>query len=136
MDNIKIYAMIPARAGSTRLKMKNLALINGKPMISYAINAAKDSNAFHRIIVNSENKIFSVIAGEYGAEFYQRPYNLGSSETKSDAVIDDFISKYAQADIVAWVNPIAPFQNGNDIINIIRYFLDNSLDSLITVEEN
>ena len=31
-----IFAMIPARHGSTRLKLKNLALIDGKPMISDA----------------------------------------------------------------------------------------------------
>jgi len=56
-----IYAMIPARFGSTRLKMKNLALIDGKPMISYAIKAAKDSNVFNRVIVNSEHSIFQVV---------------------------------------------------------------------------
>ena len=70
MDNIKIFAMIPARAGSTRLKMKNLALINGKPMISYAINAAKNSSIFEKIIVNSENENFALIAEEFGVEFY------------------------------------------------------------------
>jgi len=32
--------MIPERFGSIRLKIKNLALIDGKPMISYAIKAA------------------------------------------------------------------------------------------------
>ena len=49
-----IYAMIPARFGSIRLKMKNSSLIDGKPMISYAIKAAKDSNVFNRVIVNSD----------------------------------------------------------------------------------
>ena len=51
-----IYAMIPARIGSTRLKMKNLALINGKPLIYYAIQAAKDSGVFDKIVLNSENQ--------------------------------------------------------------------------------
>jgi len=46
--------MIPARFGSIRLKMKNSSLIDGKPMISYAIKAAKDSNVFNRVIVNSD----------------------------------------------------------------------------------
>ena len=32
----RIIAMIPARIGSTRLKMKNLALLNGKPLIAYS----------------------------------------------------------------------------------------------------
>ena len=49
MKKLKVYAMIPARLGSTRLKMKNLALIDGKPMISYAINAAVKSGVFDKV---------------------------------------------------------------------------------------
>ena len=37
----RIIAMIPARVGSERLKMKNLALINGKPLIYYSIKPQK-----------------------------------------------------------------------------------------------
>ena len=33
--------MIPARIGSQRLKKKNLALINKKPLIEYVIQSAK-----------------------------------------------------------------------------------------------
>ena len=69
MKKLKIYAMIPARLGSTRLKMKNLALIDGKPMISYAINAAVKSGVFDKIIVNSESNIYSSIANRYKVDF-------------------------------------------------------------------
>ena len=67
MQKLKVYAMIPARFGSTRLKMKNLALIDGKPMISYVINAAKESGVFDKIIVNSEHLIFKSIADRYNS---------------------------------------------------------------------
>ena len=53
-----IYAMIPARAGSERLKIKNLSLLDGKPLISYSILAAKDSGIFNKIIINSDNDSF------------------------------------------------------------------------------
>ena len=43
----RIIAMIPARVGSERLKMKNLALINGKPLIYHLT-----SLNFQQIIVN------------------------------------------------------------------------------------
>ena len=55
-------AMIPARIGSERLKEKNLALIDGKPLIYYAIRAAKDSGVFNKIIVNGDNELFGKIA--------------------------------------------------------------------------
>ena len=137
MSNKKnnIFAMIPARYGSTRLKLKNLALIDGKPMISYAINAAKNSNAFEKIFLNSEHKIFSDIAKRYEVDFYKRKRELGGSSIKADNVVYDFILKHPEADIVAWVNPTSPLQTDKEISNICNFFVKNNLDSLITVED-
>ena len=56
-----IYAMIPARFSSVRLKLKNMALINSKPMISYSILAAKESGIFDKVFVNSDHEIFRKI---------------------------------------------------------------------------
>ena len=131
-----VYAMIPARFGSTRLKLKNMALINSKPMISYSINAAKGSGVFDKISVNSDHNIFKKIAKRYGVNFYLRPKDIGSSTAKSDSVVYDFIKKHPDADIVVWVNPIAPLQTSTDIKDTVDYFVSENLDSLITVEEH
>jgi len=88
-----IIAMIPARMGSKRLAMKNLAILKGKPLISYAIKAAKDSGVFKRIIINSEDIIFEKIAKRYNVEFYQRPAQWATSKAKSDSVVYDFIKE-------------------------------------------
>lgn len=130
----RTIAMIPARIGSTRLKMKNLALIGGKPMIGWAIDAAVTSGAFDRVIVNGDHEAFAPIAARFGAEFYLRPSALGSSDTKSDDVVEDFMHAHP-ADAVAWVNPIAPLQPAGEIKAVVDYFFENSLDSLITVED-
>ena len=118
-----IYAMIPARIGSMRFKMKNLAMLNGKPMIAYAIEAAISSKVFDKVIVNSDSEVFQPIAENYGAEFYLRPEHLGGSFVKSDDVVKDFIEKYP-SDIVVWENPIAPLQTVEDIRDTIE--LQNS----------
>jgi CMP-N-acetylneuraminic acid synthetase len=133
IEKPKIYAMIPARIGSTRLKMKNLALLDGKPLIYYAINAARESGVFDRIIINSDSHIFNQIAERYGVDFYHRPNELGSSETKSDQVVANFIENNP-CDIVAWVNPIAPLQKSTEIRAIVNYFLEQNLDTLHTVK--
>ena len=131
----KIYAMIPVRIGSQRLKYKNLALINGKPLVYYAIKAAKDSGLFHKIIINSDHKIFAEIAKRFDIEFYLRPNDLGLSTTNSDDVVADFMIKNQEATEVCWVNSIAPLQTGKEIIEVVKFFYSNQLDSLITVEE-
>ncbi|HFQ81524.1 MAG TPA: hypothetical protein ENK33_09165 [Desulfobacterales bacterium] len=132
MPSTSAIAMIPARIGSTRLPMKNLALIDGRPLISYAIQAAKNSGVFDRIIINADASIFAKIAERYGVEFYLRPTELGSSITKSDDVVIDFMRKYP-SDILAWVNPTSPLQTGEEVREIVNYFNDQILDTLITV---
>lgn len=131
---MKIVAMIPARMGSTRLKMKNLVLLNNKPMISYVVDAAKTSGVFTEIVINSENEVFSQIASDHQVKFYKRPEHLGGSTIKSDQVVYDFMLNNP-ADITVWVNPIAPLQSAEEISNVINYFIKNNLDSLQTVVE-
>lgn len=127
-----IIAMIPARIGSTRLPKKNLALIDGAPLISYAINAAKASGVFDRIVINGDDPVFGEIARRYDVEFYLRPQALGSSTTKSDDVVLDFIRNHP-GDIVCWVNPTSPLQTGEEIRTVVRHFQTNGLDTLITI---
>ena len=129
-----IIAMIPARMGSTRLTMKNLALLNGKPLIYYAINAAKDSEVFKRIVINSEDSLFEKIARRYGIEFYQRPAQFATSTTKSDFVVYDFVINNP-CNIMVWVNPTSPLQTGEEIKQVVEYFIKEGLDTLITVND-
>lgn len=134
LQNNNIVAMIPARIGSVRLKIKNLALLNGKPLIYYAIKAAKDARVFNRIVINSEDIIFAEIAKRYKVDFYQRPCRLATSLAKSDYVVYDFI-KNNPCSIITWVNPTSPLQTGEEIRKIVDYFINQRLDSLITVKD-
>ena len=101
-----IYAMIPAREGSERLKVKNLSLLNGKPLISYSIEAAKSIGIIDRVVLNSDNTIFEKIAKRYGIDFYLRPEKLGGSKITSDEVVFDFLLNN-KCDILVWVYPLS-----------------------------
>ena len=61
-------AIIPARAGSKRIKNKNIKLFRGKPIIYYSINAAKKSKIFQKIIVSTDSEKIKKISEKYGAE--------------------------------------------------------------------
>jgi CMP-N-acetylneuraminic acid synthetase len=128
-----IVAMIPARMGSERLKCKNLRLLSGKPVIAHAIDAAKDSGIFSRIVVNSEHEAFGEVADRYGVEFYQRPIELGSPEARSDDVVADFMSHHP-ADLLVWVNPIAPLQPASEIRDAVSFMQEGAFDTVITTK--
>ena len=128
----KIIAMIPARIGSQRLKKKNLALINKKPLIEYVIQSAKKSRIFDKIYINSDDQIFKKIALKNNINFYLRNKKFGSSNTKSDEVVYDFLINN-KCDIVVWVNTIAPLKQ--EIKKIIKFFIKKKLNSLITTNK-
>ena len=132
---VEHVAMIPARIGSQRLKKKNLAILCGKPLIEYAVSAAKKSRIFDKIYINADDIIFRKIAERNKVEFYLRPTRLGSNKTKSDHVVFDFL-KNINCTTVSWINSIAPLQTYEEIREIFHYFKKNNLDTLHTVRNN
>lgn len=123
--------MVPGRIGSQRFKKKNFALLNGKPLMSYALENANNSGIFDRVILNGDSNEFKKISELTNTEFYLRKEMLGSSETKSDDVVYDFIENFG-GDIIAWVNPICPLNTSNTIKDSIKTFIVNDYDSAIT----
>ncbi|NQS88997.1 hypothetical protein HQ584_04325 [Patescibacteria group bacterium] len=128
-----IAAMIPARMGSERLRQKNLVLLNDRPLIGYAVEAAKDSEIFDRIVVNSDGKVFEEIAREYEVDFYLRDQEVANSQARADEVVNDFILNN-KTDVIVWVNPTSPLQTGQEIRRAVECFFDNNFDTLISTK--
>ena len=65
--------LIPARAGSREIKKKNIVQINGYPLLSYSIEAAKRSKFIKKIFVSTDGKDIAKVAEKYGAIIIKRP---------------------------------------------------------------
>mgnify|MGYP006128723551 FL=1 len=130
----KIFAMIPVRMGSQRLKKKNFALLNKRPLLEYAIIAAKKSKIFDKIYLNSESVDVEKFAKKFNIEFYKRDPKFASSDTTSDEVVRDFFKTFNDVDLLVWVNTTTPFQTAKEIRTIVKYFIKKKADTLITVE--
>jgi CMP-N-acetylneuraminic acid synthetase len=128
----KIIAMIPARIGSKRVPKKNLRYLNGKPLITYSIEAAKNSGVFDEIYINSDADIFGEIAEQYGVSFYKRPNNLGTDSTNNDAFAFDFINN-VNGDILIQLLPTSPLIKTEEISGFVAKMLEQEYDTLISV---
>ncbi len=64
----KIYAIIPARAGSKGVSNKNIRCVKGYPLLAYAIAAAANCPYVSRIIVSTDSEEYAAIARYYGGE--------------------------------------------------------------------
>ena len=61
-------ALVPARAGSTRVPGKNVAPLAGHPLIAYTIAAARQSGLFAAVVVSTDSEEIATVARRYGAE--------------------------------------------------------------------
>jgi len=64
----QVCAIIPARSGSKGVIDKNIRLLDGFPMIAYAIVAAKLSKTIERALVSTDSEKYAEIAMKFGAE--------------------------------------------------------------------
>ena len=68
MKKLKTICIIPARGGSKGIKLKNLKLLNGKPLIYYPIMSALNSKVCDKVIVSTDHKEIAKVSRKYGAE--------------------------------------------------------------------
>lgn len=133
---MKTTALIPARCGSKGIPFKNIHLINGKPMISYSIEALKNS-IVDEIYVSTDCSEIKSVAIHYGAKIIDRPTELSRDESKTIECIKHAISflKMDSQDTIALVQPTSPMITSSDVTNGIDTFNLGSHDIVIAVVE-
>lgn len=113
-------AIIPARGGSKRIPRKNIKEFCGKPMIAYAITAAKASGLFDHIVVSTDDEEIAQIARAWGAETpFVRPAELANDFTATVPVIAHAIEACRNLgwifDYVCCIYPGVPFIQIDDL---------------------
>lgn len=136
----KFLAIIPARSGSKGVENKNIKQLNGKHLIGYTIEAAKESNVFEDIIVSTDLFEYAEIAKSYGANVpFLRDKNLAEDNSKTEDVIVNTIYKLEQIgmryDYFVLLQPTSPLRTSEDIINAVNLLIDNELSSVVSVCE-
>ncbi|WP_419869056.1 acylneuraminate cytidylyltransferase family protein [Chryseobacterium sp. CT-SW4] len=133
-----MIAIIPARGGSKGLPGKNLKRLNGKPLLAYTIEAAKNVSQISRVIISTDDKEIAEIAVKYGAECpFMRPGYLANDEAKSIDVIKFTISELEKIentliDTLIVLQPTSPLRASEDINAAINIFKNKNADSVIS----
>ncbi|MZI95801.1 hypothetical protein F9817_21690 [Vibrio sp. CAIM 722] len=129
----KIVVLIPARAGSKRVKAKNLRIIAGKPLLSYSISTALDVSQVSEVYVNSDSEAMLKLAERCGARCYQRDPVLASDTATGDEFAADFM-RNVEADTVIMLNPVCPLLKSNQVIDAIEQYQNSDCDTLISCD--
>ncbi|WP_082334429.1 cytidylyltransferase domain-containing protein [Selenomonas sp. GACV-9] len=132
-----ILAIIPARGGSKGIPKKNIRLLGGKPLISYAIETAKCSRYVTNVVVSTDSREIAEVGMAYGAEIVYRDENLSSDMVTLDPVIfhalGEVEKKGGHYDVVITMQPTSPTLSTKTLDGAIEYFLNGGYDTVLSV---
>ncbi len=129
----KTIAIICARGGSKRIPNKNIIDFFGKPLISWTIDAAINSNLFDKVIVSTESIQIAEIAKKAGAEIPFLRDNYFDDLSPVSSVICDTLEKIKfrcneEYENVVHLMPNCPIRSSIDIANSYNNFLEKNIN--------
>ena len=141
MDSlVNRIAIIPARGGSKRLINKNILDFDGKPMLSWTIKAALDSDLYNRIIVSTDCENIASVAIQFGAEVpFLRTENADDYAPVSAAIHTALLQAQAHYresyDTVTQLMPNCPLRDCQEILYANSAFENDECEYQISAFE-
>ena len=137
----KNLVIIPARGGSKGIPRKNLYKVNGKPLIDYTLDVARDllnEKIVDYIHVSTDDQEIADHVINYGFEIlFMRPAELATDYSKTpDALVHSIkiLEEHDyQFDNIIILQPTSPLRDYNNIKKAISNFENSLSDSLISV---
>ena len=129
-----IIGIIPAKGQSSRLPNKNMSLINGRPMLEYTIEYARQSTRLSKLYVSTEDEAIAAHCRHIGVDVIKRDNSL-CGETPIIDVYRDAFRKLSDItiDVIVGLQPDHPDRKLN-IDEVIKKFEEDNADQLISKE--
>ena len=135
---MKSLVVIPARGGSKGIPHKNIKLLNGKPLICYSIDVARQFTTDDNICVTTDDDVIIKVVEEYGLKVpFKRPDYLATDTCGSNEVIQHayrfFAEKGIQYDAILLLQPTSPFRKVEFLKEAVALY-DDSIDMVTSVK--
>lgn len=87
---MKIYGIIPSRFGSSRFPGKPLAMLAGKPLVAWVVEAVKKAKSLDEVIVATDDGRIAEAVAQYGGKAVMTPSELPSGTDRIACAAGDF----------------------------------------------
>lgn len=133
-----VLVVIPARGGSKGIPYKNIKLLNGKPLICYSIDVARQFTSDENICVTTDDDKIIEVVENYGLKVpFKRPDYLATDTCGSNEVIQHAWQFYADKgkryDVVLLLQPTSPFRKVEFLKEAVALY-DDSIDMVTSVK--
>jgi N-acylneuraminate cytidylyltransferase len=136
---MKTYAFVFARGGSKGLPNKNIRMLNGKPLVSWAVELSLSMPRVARVFVSTDSPVIASIGRELGAEVIDRPEHLATDNVAEWLAwqhgIEWVQSRGHTFDVFLTLPPTAPLRNAEDVDRCLSALTDD-FDVVVTMTES
>ena len=138
---MRTLGIIPARGGSKGIPGKNVAMLAGKPLIAWTIEAARRSGLLSRVIVSTDDLKIAEVAQQFGGEVpFMRPAALAGDESPVVDAVEHALQMLAERDgehydAVLLLQPTSPLRNTGDIDSVLALARERVPPAIISVCE-
>lgn len=136
---MNFLVVITARGGSKGIPKKNIKLLNGKPLIQYSIDIAKEIAGKKDICFTTDSDEIITVAENLGLDIpFKRPAELATDTANSQDVILHALDTYETQnnktyDAVVLLQPTSPFRTLEQVQDCIKLY-NNSLDMVVSTK--
>lgn len=114
IDENSAIGLIPARGGSKSIPLKNLAPINGIPLIHFVMGAGLKASSLEQVYCSTDHAEIAKACSEGGVDVIERPEALGQDDTPVTEVMLHVLEALGQRTgrmpgMVALLQPTSPF---------------------------
>lgn len=135
-----VLFVIPARGGSKGIPGKNIKPLNGKPLIGYSIDVAREfADDADICLTTDDERIADVAEAQFGLKVpFLRPAALATDKSGTYGVLIHALDYYAALgrnyDTIVLLQPTSPFRTAADVRKAISLYSPD-VDMVVTVKE-
>jgi CMP-N,N'-diacetyllegionaminic acid synthase len=139
--NKSILAIVPARSGSKGIPEKNIAILNGIPLLGHAGIFLSQLDFVDYTLLSTDSASFAKVGHSFGLNTpFLRPQSLSGDASLS---IDVWRHGWIEAeritgtiyDICIFLEPTSPFRKPEDIYKALELLTSVEIDSVVSVSK-
>jgi N-acylneuraminate cytidylyltransferase len=129
----KNVALIPLRGGSKSIPLKNIKLINNKPLCQWVIEAAINTKGIDKVFISTDSLLIkdTINSLNLNAEIIDRPSEYATDEATTESVMLHF-NKLVNFENLITIQATSPLLTNEDLESALNIFILNKYDSLLS----
>lgn len=135
MQQYNNIAFIPARGGSKSIPLKNIKLINNRPLIYWVLDAAENCDCIEKIFVSTDNQEIKDTVKKYKSNkvcVVDRSEETSTDNATTESAMIEFAKEYLFKNIIL-IQATSPLITSEELTKGFMAYNKEGIDSVLSV---